>query len=344
MNTIPVKADNHHQATPSLRGEALQEHGQKHNKHSARGEGRGDIYQAVTDALIELMESGAVTNELPWQQVSGLPVNAATGKDYNGINVLALWVAGVKMGVKAPEWATYKQWQGLGRQVARGQKGAQIVFYSLQERVDEKGEDVSIPIIRRATVFNRDQLGPADGAESHEEARSGTITDRAGDGLQALSMEQERVYRSILAGTEAQIEHRGGRAYYEPVTDRIVMPERHLFKGTATQSPLHGYLATLYHECIHWTGAKHRLDRLSAEPSDEDRGFEELVAELGAAFLCGQSGLPNAGRADHAGYIQGWLRLLKDDRKAIFKAASQAQKSVDYLSRLCGLQDDEKGV
>lgn len=136
----------------------------------------------------------------------------------------------------------------------------------------------------------------------------------------------------LVSQTGADIRHSGDQAYYAPAQDYIVMPSRALFKDTSTSTATENYYSTLFHELTHWTGAKHRLDRLSNDRfGSKDYAFEELVAELGAAMCCALTGVTSSPREDHARYILSWLKALKSDKRFIFSAASHAQKALDFL-------------
>lgn len=139
----------------------------------------------------------------------------------------------------------------------------------------------------------------------------------------------------FVSATGARIEHGGESAFYRPSTDHIQMPDEGLFCGTDTMNRNEGYYAVLVHELTHWSGAKHRLDRdMGKRFGDAAYAAEELVAEIGSAFLCSELGITQDTRADHAQYLAHWLKLLKDDSRAIFAAAARASEAVAYLKRL----------
>jgi antirestriction protein ArdC len=168
-------------------------------------------------------------------------------------------------------------------------------------------------------VFNADQI---EGWRAPEERRLGLVG--------AIETAEQ-----FVANTKAEIRHGGDRAFYRQKDDFIQVPDMDLFTGTPTSSPTESYYAVLLHELTHWTGHKRRLDRdLTGRFGDESYAMEELVAELGAAFLCADLGISNGPRDDHAAYVANWLKVLKNDKKAIFTAASKAGQAADYLSRL----------
>lgn len=283
---------------------------------------RADIYQTVTDTIIEAIENGISGKfEMPWHQINRIPENAKTGNCYQGINIPLLWVYQIKNEYRLPVWATYKQWTEIGAQVKRGEKGAPVVFYKTFEIEAEDGQDDPQTRIfaRHSTVFNAAQVEGYDGA-ARAEAPSPALIENIGS---ADRLVQE---------SAADIRHGGDQAYYVPAQDYIMMPARSMFKDTTTSTATENYYSTLFHELTHWTGAKHRLDRLNtAKFGGKDYAFEELVAELGAAMCCASTGVTSSPREDHARYIQNWLHALKSDKRFIFAAASQAQKAVDFL-------------
>lgn len=288
---------------------------------------RLDVHQAITDRIIASIEEGrAGTFRMPWNQAgaSGLPTNIASGEHYNGINILALWVASLSLGYTRPIWGTYRQWQEKGAQVRKGEKASLVVFYKTLS-VETEGEDgdkdsgtAERMFARASYVFNADQVqgfAPIDPLPASPRFEP---MDAA-----------ERFARS--AG--AVIQEGGSMACYSPAQDVIRMPDRVRFNGSATMSAGEAYYATLMHELTHWTGAESRLGRdLKNRFGSEAYAMEELVAELGAAFLCADLGVTPEPRDDHAQYIAHWLKVLKTDKKAIFTAASKAQAAVDYLN------------
>jgi antirestriction protein ArdC len=293
-----------------------------------------DIYQTVTDRLIMMLEKGAGEFRCPWHHRDGersaiaMPINI-TGRVYRGINVPLLWATADAFGYRSTVWATYKQWQEQGAQVRKGEKAAMVVFWKKLSFVtgtkDETGEDeTSERMMARAYfVFNADQVDGYDASKP---------VARPIDDLP----ESERIVgaEAFFAATGSVIRHGGNRAYYTTGDDHIQMPEFGQFHDGVA------YYSTLGHEHVHWTGYKSRCHReFGKRFGDMAYAFEELVAELGAAFLCAQLGLSNEPRTDHASYLASWLRVLKDDKRAIFTAASKAQAAVDYLH---SLQVDEE--
>jgi len=209
--------------------------------------------------------------------------------------------------------------------VRKGERGALIVFYKkLSEDVeDDEGNETEVPsfVLRFSHVFNFAQI---DGWELPQAPV-------------ASDVEINAQVAAFIAGTKADVRHGSPIACYRRGEDYIAMPRPEQFTGTPTSSPTEAYHAVLLHELTHWTGAPHRLDRVVGKRfGDRDYAFEELVAELGAAFLCSAFRLVNTPRPDHAAYIAHWLAILKSDNRAIFAAASLAQQAVEYLRMLAG--------
>lgn len=285
---------------------------------------RFDVYRTVTDKIIRAIETGVDPFVMPWHTAGGLmsrPVNAATKARYRGINVVALWAEAAMKGYSSGFWASYRQWQQLGAQVRKGEHGTVIVFYKEVERQDfgEPNGEMDKPylIARASRVFAAEQV---EGWERPIAA------------LPSLVEVIESADRFVKA-TRAAIEHGHEKACYVPRQDLIEMPDPDLFCGTGTSSPTESYYAVLLHELTHWTGAKHRLAReLETRFGASAYAMEELVAELGAAFLCADLGVSCEPRPDHASYIHSWLAVLKYDRKAIFTAAGRASQATDFLA------------
>lgn len=287
---------------------------------------RLDIHQHITDQIVAAMEAGAGDWQMPWHRSGHAitrPKNIASGKAYRGINVLSLWVAAEAKDYAHGLWGTYKQWQDQGAQVRKGEKSTVIVFYEELERPreDDPAETETVLFARASRVFNAEQVEGFVPPAGEEAPREDRITPVA-------------AAESLVAATGARIAIGGERAFYRPADDRIQMPDRERFTGTETLSPTDGWYGTLLHELTHWSGAPHRLDRdLSGRFGDQAYAMEELVAELGAAFLCAELGLAAMPRPDHAAYLANWLTVLKADKKAIFTAASAASRAADFLTK-----------
>jgi antirestriction protein ArdC len=243
-----------------------------------------------------------------------MPSNALTRKPYRGINVINLWACG--FGCASSRWATFKQWQQLGAQVRKGEKGSPVVFYrALQIEDRETGEEKSIPMMRYSSVFNADQVDddPRCG-EDHREPLPDGVT-------------REQVADSTISATGARINYGGDRACYDRGRDEIAIPHWQAFANTE------GFYSTVFHELTHWTGHKSRLDRnLAGRFGDAQYAMEELVAELGAAFTCAGLGIELEPRIDHANYIASWIKVLTDDKRALFTAAARASDAAEYIA------------
>lgn len=288
-----------------------------------------DIHQEVTDKIVEMLEQGAGSFTMPWAYHGDTPFNPISGNHYNGINILLLWVAQAERGYSHHHYASFKQWQSRGGKVRKGEKGNAIIFYKqrkIEKEVDGETEEYTVPLIRKYYVFNIDQL------EVVPEQYS--IPERP-----EVKFEQDTV-DDFVYHTGADIHVGGGKAYYMPSRDEIHMPSMNLFTGTETSSAEECYYSTLLHELTHWTGHVARCDRLG-DKSKKGYAFEELVAEIGSAFLCSHLGVTPEPRLDHAQYLENWLQALKNDKRLIFKASAQADKAVKYLFNLVEVKTEE---
>ena len=298
-----------------------------YHHHTSKGP---DVYQRVTDSIIASIENGAGEWQCPWSQSQAMPVNATTKRRYNGINVVMLWCISGENGWPHG-WASYKQWRDAGAQVRKGERGTTVVFYKSldRDRRDGSGAVVTgdngepevdrIRIARAFTVFNAAQV---DGYEPEP------VPERP------LFERIENAER-FVTNTGAIVRHGGEQAFYRPSADLIKMPDREGFTGTETSTAQEGYYGTILHELTHWTGPEKRCARdLGKRFGREAYAAEELVAELGAAFLCSELGITAQPRPDHAQYIAHWLAILKGDKRAIFTAAAKAQQAVEYLASL----------
>lgn len=320
---------------------------------------RLDVHEAVTAKIVAAIEAGAGEFQMPWHRPGvafTIPKNALTEKPYRGSNILSLWIDADDKKFEHQTWATFKQWQQVGAQVRKGEKGSLIVKYgewipkgadvagavgtgqlkrqSKEQRaagtthIDEDADDPKRLYAKAAWVFNVQQV---DGYAIAPAAPRPDLTER-------LAHVDE-----FIANTKAEFREGGQRAFYrhrdsKGEGDFIQMPPRNLFTGTATSTPTESYESTRLHELSHWCGAKHRLNRTFGERfGDKAYSFEEIVAEISASFLCAELQITNEPRLDHAQYISHWITILNGDAKAIFTAASLATRAVDYLF---GLQPD----
>ena len=285
--------------------------------------GKVDLYQSVTDRIITELEAGRLPWVQPWDgqhaacQI-GLPVNAVSGKPYSGINILLLWGAVIEKGYPSQIWLTYRQAKSLGSYVRKGECGEIICYADRFVTKDEKqnaiaeGRDaVAIPFLKRYRVFN---IAQCDGLPEDLYR------------LDAPFPEREIVPQAeaLAKATGADIRIGGDRAFYVPAQDFVQLPPQPAFADQIN------YYRTCFHELGHWTGHKTRLDRdQSGRGSTKTYAREELVAEMCAAFVCATLSIQPTVR--HADYIGSWLEVLKEDKRAIFKAASQASKAADFL-------------
>lgn len=298
-------------------------------------EERQDIYQRVTDSIVAELETGARPWLKPWNadHAAGRisrPLRA-NGIPYRGINVLMLWAAATARGYAAPLWLTYKQAQELGGQVRKGEKGSLVVYASTLTRTEQDeatGEDLEreIPFMKGYTVFNAEQV---DDLPAHFYAVQQPTLDPV---ARIASVE------TFFAFVGADVREGGNRAFYSMAEDRVQMPP-----FVAFHEP-EAYYATLAHELCHWTRHPKRLDRDFGRKRWGDEGYamEELVAELGAAFVCADLQLTPQPREEHAAYIASWLKILKSDKRAIFSATAYAQRAADYLAELQPKAEEEQ--
>ena len=290
---------------------------------TSRPDARPDLYSRVTNAIIADLEAGVRPWTKPWspEHLAGRisrPLRS-TGEPYSGINVILLWAEAVAQGYTAPIWITFRQALALGGCVRKGEHGSTVVYANRFSRTEpgDDGKDVerSIPFLKAYTVFNVEQVA---GLPAHFYA----VAEPKLDAAQRIDHAE-----AFFAGVGADIRHGGGQAYYALPSDHVQVPPFECFEDPEA------YYATLAHECTHWTRHPSRLDRDFGRKRWGDDGYarEELVAELGAAFLCADLGLELTPRSDHASYIASWLQVLKDDRRFIFTAAAHAQRAIDFL-------------
>jgi antirestriction protein ArdC len=279
-----------------------------------------DLYSEVSARIIAELEAGAVPWIKPWSATAGAntPCNAATNRPYSGCNVVLLWMA-ANAGYRTPRYLTFKQASELGGNVRKGEHGTKVYFVKqlqVTDRDSEEGETRIVPMMREYTVFNVDQcenLPASINTGKPMRVRNPDTRDELAD--------------DFLLATGADIREGHGEAYYVPSHDFISMPAFVAFKGAD-----HFYNVA-FHELTHWTGHKSRLNRdLKHRFGERAYAAEELVAELGAAFLCAEFGFD--GDVRNAGYIATWIVLLKADKRAFFTACSRASKVADYLRGL----------
>ena len=287
---------------------------------------RQDIYTRITSKIVASLEAGVRPWIKPWsgENAAGRITRPLrhNGVPYSGINILMLWASAMEQGFASPSWMTFKQALELKACVRKGEKGSLVVYANSVTKTEQNdaGEDCEreIHFLKGYTVFNVDQIeGLPEQYYVKPEPKFSAV---------------ERIAHaeSFFANLRADIRCRGGEAYYAAGADYIQMPPIEAFRDAES------FYATLAHEIVHWTKHPSRLERDFGRKTWGDEGYarEELVAELGSAFLCADLELTPEVRDDHASYIAHWLQALKDDNRAIFAAAAHAQRAVDYLHKL----------
>ena len=290
---------------------------------------RYDIYRTVTNSIIAAIEAGAGEFVMPWHGFGApiaKPQNAHTHMEYHGINVLALWAHAQERGYQSGYWGTYRQWQEVGAQVVKGEKSTTIVFFKrFEEEAPQDGEKPLNRLFARASrVFNADQVAGWTPPEDRHQPGNAEVMESVA---------------TFIETTKAEVHWGGQMACYHIADDYIEMPDAGRFRDTPTSSATEGLEATILHELVHWAGAKHRLGRFEGPIKKTDVAAEELVAELGAAFLCADLGVSNEPRPDHAAYVAHWLQLLKNDTRAIFTASRLANQAATYLHELASASE-----
>lgn len=271
-----------------------------------------DVYQIITDRIVGLLEAGTVPWRRPWKGGEQAPRNYVSRKAYRGINLFLLHAAGFA----SPYWLTFRQVQSLDGRVKKGERSFPVVFWKVFEEQEDNGESKRVPFLRYHSVFNVAQCEGITVPAPPEASGAFQPLDQC----EAVVAHMPR--RPVIAT-------RGGRACYAPSEDTVTMPEPQLF-----ESP-EAYYSTLFHELTHATGHQSRLNRKEVtDPvqfGSDPYSREELVAEMGAAYLSGHCAIEDATLTQSASYIQNWLERLKDDRKLVVHAAAQAQKACDFI-------------
>jgi len=282
-----------------------------------------DIYESVTRSIVADLEAGVPIWVQPWKtsrrsDLGLLPANLATGRTYSGINIPILWSAARDAGYADNAWMTFQQALSLKANVRKGERGTHIVFTKKITAVKD-GEETLISMLRTYTVFNIAQI---DGLVPRPVAT-------------AIDMPADDAVLGFIVDTGAVIRHGGSRAYFVPSLDLIQMPAPSDFKTPGS------YFATTLHELGHWSGHETRLNRdLKNRFGGRAYAAEELIAELTSAFLCAH--LTIDGELRHAAYIGEWIKLLQDDPRAIFTAASKASQAADFLRALNGDREPDE--
>lgn len=269
------------------------------------------VHERVTRLILERLKEGTVPWHQPWS-VDRWPRSLITQKRYRGINVFMLNLAEYS----SPYWLTFKQAKSLGGSIKRDEKGYPLTFWKIIEKKNSEGEIRQIPLLRYYTVFN---LRQCDGITSPVEL-PGFSNQEPMDACENILTQMPK---------KPEISYDESRASYCPEQDKIIMPGKRFFES------IEEFYCTLFHELIHSTGHTSRLNRKTVmEPASRsyaDFSKEELIAELGAAFLCGHAGIENVIIDNSAAYIAGWIDQLEKDKKLINNAAAQAQKAFDYI-------------
>jgi len=292
------------------------------------------VYQIITERVIALLEQGTVPWQKPWSGAEQAPQNLISRKPYRGVNVFLLHA----MAFESPFWLTFKQAQELGGHVRKGERACPVVFWKWldleREATGDDSKTKRIPFLRYYSVFN---VAQCDGIPSERIPA-----------LRATARQHEAIAQAERIVAEMPkcptIQHGGARACYWPSFDRVDMPKAESFRSGEE------YYSVLFHELTHATGHESRLARKGVSGSgDEWSAFgstpyakEELVAEMGAAFLCGQAGIVERTIDNSAAYVGSWLQRLKDDVRLIVTAAAQAQKAADFI--LGAKHSEESGV
>ncbi len=284
-----------------------------------------DVYEIITSRIIEQLEQGRVPWKQPWKE-SGLPQNLISKRHYRGIN---LWLL-LTLGYSKNYFLTLKQINDLGGKVKKGEKSCPVVFWTwIEPKPDSPPETKKKPLLRYYMVFNIEQC---------ENIPEGIIP----------SVEQREVHNPIVQcekiveamPKKPKITHKEAQAFYDPARDYINMPKPKSFESSES------YYDTLFHELVHSTGHSSRLNRKeitgTAKLGDEAYSSEELVAEIGACYLCSHAGIEELGFENSVAYIQSWLKKLKDDKRCVIFAAAKAQKAVDFILNVSTNEHDEE--
>ena len=274
-----------------------------------------DIYQEVTNQIISDLEKGLPVWEKPWKKgFMGFPTNAFSKSFYSGVNTLILWLRQSNTGFETSQWMTFLQVKKLGGSIKKGERATQIVFYKKLVITDkESEEEKTIPLLKTHAVFN---LSQTEGLKHLIKKPS----SKAEPLFQDVEKAEQLIKQSKADISFAPID----KACYQPTEDKILMPKKEQFK---TQE---GFYSTMFHELTHWTAHKLRLDRpIKNKQGSKAYAFEELIAELSASFICYHLGFEYS--TQHSAYIKDWLEVLKEDKKAIFRASSQAQKATEFI-------------
>lgn len=285
----------------------------------ATTETKTNVYDSITEKIVSILEAGLAKGSLTWHgqgETGRIPYNLKTGRPYSGSNVLSLWISADERSFSSPAWLTFKQALDMGGNVRKGEKATLGIYHDSYDKKEE-GEDGTeesrkIRFAKAFYLFNADQV---EGIDRPQAMAEWDPLERA---------------ETVVRATGANVSEGGTRAFFSPMKDVVQVPDRGRF------SCPEDFYAVEFHELSHWTGHKSRLARnFGKRFGTEEYAMEELVAELGAAFLCAETGID--GRAEfHASYVESWLRVLKNDKRAIVTAASAASKAAEFVLRGSG--------
>ncbi|MBB5520134.1 ArdC family protein [Amphiplicatus metriothermophilus] len=297
----------------------------KHGRRKSRATGaeKPNLYDEVTARIIAELEAGRAPWVQPWGAPGakaglGLPKNALTGRTYSGVNILILWHHVVRAGFATQTWLTYRQAQEMGGHVMKGERGITachadtFIPKAERERAEQDGDEPGrVPFLKRFTLFNVEQC---EGLPDEAYAGAAPLPEAE------IIPQAER----LIEATGADFRIGGTKAFYVPSQDFIHVPPQPAFFEQVN------YYRTCFHELGHWTGHETRLARdLSHSFGSKPYAREELVAEMASAFVC--ASLSIAPTVRHTDYIGSWLEVLREDNRAIFRAASQASKAADFI-------------
>ena len=283
-----------------------------------------DIYQQITNQIISDLEKGSLVWEKPWEGgFGGMPKNVFSKSFYSGVNTVILWSRQSQLGAESSQWLTFRQVQKLNGRIRKGEKATCVIFYKKITIEDkETEEEKTIPVLKTYPVFN---LSQCEGLDHLKE-----VPDK-----KELSFEDTKQAEELIKASQARITFSYiDRACYKSLKDQILMPKKEQFKTGE------GFYSTMFHELSHWTGHSSRLDRKQGNRfGSKEYAFEELIAEISASFICCQLGFKYS--TQHSAYVQSWIEVLKEDKTAIFRASSQAQKASEFILG-CGKKKEEE--
>lgn len=278
---------------------------------------RQSVYQLVTDQILAALDRGVVPWRRSWGGRQLAPKSATTGHTYRGINTWLLFIAAELHGYESPWWVTFKQALALGGHVRKGEHASIVTFWKEWETQDrETGAEVKLPVLRYFSVFNAEQC----------EGLGAKFTARPD--VECFEHSPLEACEQVAAGyaNGPTVEHGGFQACYQVALDRVLMPRPEVF------AEREAYYATLFHELVHSTGHEKRLNRPSLGTQELNAyGREELVAEMGAALLCGVAGISPTTVENSAAYLAGWCRAIREDSRLVIQSAAAAQRAADWI-------------